>query len=141
MATMGLLLERWTLLGGGIMTVLALALTVSWRVGRCFRELERLARAQTAQGAELNAEIAGIGAAVIAVGAGLDRMSARLAIDARHSAAVSDSIGRGFELAVRGARHGMSEDDLVADYGMSRQEAAFLRRLHGAPRAATRAVS
>lgn len=141
MATMGLLLERWALLGLSTLILLALALTVSWRVGRRFRELERLGRMQAEQFAELHAEIAGIGAAVIAVGAGLDRMSGRLAIDARHSAGGSDTTARGFELAVRGARHGMSEDDLVADYGMSRQEAAFLRRLHGAPRVATRAVS
>ena len=61
-------------------------------------------------------------------------------IDQRFAAA-ADS--RGLDRAVRSAQQGSTEDELVSDYGLSRQEAMFLLRLHGSPASATprRAVS
>jgi hypothetical protein len=123
-----------TLVGCATLAISWGATTVSWRVNRRLRSLQQTLLAQASEDAALRGELAGIGAAITTLALRFDRLSAQLAIDARHASSASVGEGRELDLAVRGARQGVSEDDLVAEYGMSRQEAAFLRRLHaGSP--------
>lgn len=134
---------RWPLLAGASAFVALALATGFWRLLNALRRVERRCIDLTEGLRRVQAEVSGNGAAVTSVGSHLDRLSTQLTVDARHLGAAGDGGGRGLELAVRSARQGASDEDLIADYGMSRQEAAFLRRIHGAPTngAARRAVS
>lgn len=136
MAIPTLILPFWVpaVVTGGLGVALA---WIAFRLGRRLRLLELRGSEWARECANLQHLIAGNGAAISALGQHIEHLSRGLRAD-RHLAPVGARADSGVGLAIRGARQGASEDDLVADYGMARQEAVLLRRLHGATAGASR---
>lgn len=108
---------------------LAASAVAHWRRRRTLNQIaDGLARLER-QGVSARHELAGAAAAITSLGKHLDLLLQQLSIDERQ-ARVTSSSSQGLDIAVRGARAGVSEDALVEHYGLSRQEAALLRQLN-----------
>ena len=79
----------------------------------------------------LHGQVLANGAAIAQLGQYIERLAGRLEMADKHLT-TDARVTQGVDLAIRGVRQGASEADLVEGYGMTRQEAALLRRLHGA---------
>ncbi len=123
--------QPWALPGSVFLTLVAMSTICLWRLVAKFAALSKSAREQVLEIADMRTELREVNASLEAARAGFVKLARELTVDARFARGGVAADHRGIELAVRSARSGATEEDLVTTYGVSRQEAIFLRSLHG----------
>ena len=114
-----------------LLTLLAIVLFVIWRYSGRIRALMQMAQCQSAESNAVREELRAVASALDSARSGFNQLGRELSIDSRFGAAAALADHRHIDFAVRGARSGASEKELIRSYGVSRQEAACLRSVHG----------
>jgi len=133
----------WVVLAAALLLVLALLM---WML-RDIRKLKRQCQLLEAQAQRSSEDVAGLCSAALAVDKRLalsesqllevvegmetwrERQSTALPASNNSPQTVADT-DQGYQAVIQKIRQGASVDDLVRDYGLTRDEAVLLRRLH-----------